>query len=165
MDIAVIKSAQNNGSWNGSNGIMYVQEIELEDGRVGQVNAKKPGRWMVGDKVEVKGYQQTHRGNKMQLGLAINVTTQDVRQGETGQAQGFRFPDDRQEQINASWAIGQAIAMGYNDGEAIKDAARKLLVYRETIIAELKANKKAIEKLDAEIAAAPEAENNEASPF
>ena len=156
MDLAVIKAAQNNGSWNSSNGIMYVQEIELEDGRVGNVNAKTKDKWMVGERVEVKSFQQTKYGNKMQLGLANNVSQADIREGRTEEARGYRFPDDRQHQINASWAIGQAIAMGYNDGEAIKDAARKLLVYRETIIGELKANAAAIVRLDKEIAEAEE---------
>lgn len=154
MDIAVIKSAQNSGTWESANGTMYVQEIELEDGRVGQVNAKKPGRWQPNDKVEVKEATPSKYGLRFKLGLAMNVSAADVEKGNTSKAQSWgnwAANDDRQHQINASWAIGQAIAMGYNDGDAIKDAARKLLAYRETIIGELKGRTQAeVEKAEEE---------------
>ena len=153
MDIGVIKSAQNNGTWESANGTMYVQEIELEDGRTGQVNAKKPGRWQAGDKVEVKQATPSQYGTRFKLGLALNVSAADVDKGTTSRAASWKFPDDRQNQINASWAIGQAIAMGYNDGEAILDHSRKLLSYRETLIKELEAKESA--KLTKEAQAAP----------
>lgn len=140
MDLAVIKSAQNNGTWEGAHGVMYVQEVQLEDGRVGNVNAKQPGRWSANDKVEVKEFKQTQYGNKMKLALAYDVSAADIEKGTTSRAKTYEYNNlERQNQINASWAIGQAIAMGYNDGDAIKDAARKLLAYRETIIGELAA--------------------------
>lgn len=172
MDIGVIKSAQNNGTWESANGTMYVQEIELEDGRVGSVNAKKPGRWQAGDKVEVKEATPSKYGTRFKLGLALNVSARDVEKGTTSRAASWKFPDDRQNQINASWAIGQAISMGYNDGEAILDHARKLLSYRETLIKELEGKDQA--KLAKESVTAPKPaevpeawvdKNNEEPPF
>lgn len=142
MDLAIIKNVQDNGTWQSKNGLMYSQEVELEDGRVGQVNAKTAGKWKAGDKVEVKSSTPSSYGTRFSFGIPLNVSNDEIRKGETAQAKPWNkegFSDDRQHQINASWSIGQAIALGFNDGEQIKDAARKLLAYRETIIGELKA--------------------------
>lgn len=138
-NVVIIKSVQNTGTYNSQHGLMYKQEVELEDGRTGEVSAKKPNRWMAGEMVEITREMQTQHGTKWSFSLAMNVTRNDIRTGNTGSSKPLYAPkpDNVQHQITASWAITNAIAMGCTDGERIKDTARALIAWKETLVGEL----------------------------
>lgn len=133
MNPIKVKSVQDNGTWQGQHGLMYKQEVTLEDGRTGEVSAKTQGKWKVGDIVEVTKFVQSQHGPRMSLSY---VSAYEHSQAINGKPKTFVNNDDRQKQINVSWAIGQAIALGYNESEAIKDHARKLLKVREDLLNE-----------------------------
>lgn len=143
-NVVTIKAATNNGTYNGKHGLMYKQEVELEDGRVGEVSAKKAGRWKAGDIVEITREMQTKYGVNWSFSLAMNVSQDDIQNGRTSQSRPLYAPkpDNVQHQITASWAITNAIAMGCTDGERIKDTARALIAWKETLVGELAALKK-----------------------
>lgn len=56
----------NPSTWQGSHGLMYAFEAELDDGTTGTFNAKSPDKWKVGDEVEYTA-TSTHHGNKLKL--------------------------------------------------------------------------------------------------
>lgn len=98
-----IKSIQANGTFDSQNGLRYKWECELEDGTAGEVVTVSQGRWNVGDEVEYTS-QQSPYGVKLKL-------------SKPGMAGGFGGGGARkadpsvQKRIDASWAIGQAVAM------------------------------------------------------
>lgn len=132
----LIQEVQATGSYNSQYGTMYVQEVVLSDGRAGQVSAKQPDKWKKGGRVIVKGVKPTPYGLKFQLAPADNLpdTQKLIQPGR---------PDTKRElttsqRIDGAWAIGQAIALGYNEMDAILDHARKLLVIKDKLLAEIK---------------------------
>ena len=87
--------------WEGKFGTMYETEATLEDGRIGQVNMKRPDTWKIGDDVNVEATEGTY-------GLKFKFSKPDT----FGGAQ--RSPAEKdavQRRIDASWAVGQAINM------------------------------------------------------
>lgn len=133
---AVITQVQANGSYNSQYGLMYVQEVVLNDGRVGQVSAKQPDKWKQGQRVVVKGATPTNYGLKFQLASAMSLPdSQGLIQPGRPELKRELTTSQR---IDGAWAIGQAIALGYNDSEAILDQARKLLVIKDKLLAEIK---------------------------
>ena len=63
-----ITKAENAGTWVREGVTMYVQEVTLDDGTTGKVNAKTEGKWKVGDEVEVKSKKDSPHGVKLSLG-------------------------------------------------------------------------------------------------
>jgi hypothetical protein len=111
--------------WEGKFGTMYETEATLEDGRIGQVNMKRPDTWKIGDEVNVEATEGTY-------GLKFKFSKPDT----FGGAQ--RSPAEKdavQRRIDASWAVGQAINMLPPSAtfDTIKRNARLLLELRDEI--------------------------------
>jgi hypothetical protein len=111
--------------WEGKFGTMYETEATLDDGRIGQVNMKRPDTWKIGDEVNVEATEGTY-------GLKFKFSKPDT----FGGAQ--RSPAEKdavQRRIDASWAVGQAINMLPPSAtfDTIKRNARLLLELRDEI--------------------------------
>lgn len=130
MTIHTITAAQNNGTFDSQYGMMFKQEVTLDDGTTGEVSAKTEGKWKVGDKVEV---QRTHS----QYGTRFRFSIPK----EEGAATSGKYQQDpeTQSRIEASWAIGKAVAMGAKSHEELVSYGLKLLDARNALIAHMKA--------------------------
>lgn len=111
--------------WEGKFGTMYETEATLEDGRIGQVNMKRPDTWKIGDDVNVEATEGTY-------GLKFKFSKPDTFSGAQ------RSPAEKdavQRRIDASWAVGQAINMLPPSAtfDTIKRNARLLLELRDEI--------------------------------
>lgn len=111
--------------WEGKFGTMYETEATLEDGRIGQVNMKRPDTWKIGDDVNVEATEGTY-------GLKFKFSKPDTFSGAQ------RSPVEKdavQRRIDASWAVGQAINMLPPSAtfDTIKRNARLLLELRDEI--------------------------------
>jgi hypothetical protein len=133
MTIHTITAVQNNGTFDSQYGTMYKQEATLDDGTTGEVSAKTEGKWKVGDKVEV---QRTHS----QYGTRFRFSI-PKEEGAPGAPSSGKYQQDpeTQSRIEASWAIGQAVAMGAKSHEELVAYGLKLLDARNALIAEIKA--------------------------
>lgn len=99
MGISKIKTIQSNGTWDGDHGLMYKSDVELEDGEAGEVSAKKPDRWKVGDEVEYTVTQGKH-GNRLSL----------TRPGFKDKGMHYGNSEDTKSvEIRTSWAISRAV--------------------------------------------------------
>ncbi len=124
MGQSKIKTIQPNGTYPSQNGLMYKFEIELESGESGEVSAKSENRWSVGDEVEFE-VTPSKWGDKMRLSKPGFNSNQSKANNP-----------DIQKRIDASWAIGHAIAQE-SDPEKILEAAEFLLSIRSTLISKL----------------------------
>ena len=131
-----ITSVQASGTWDGPSGQLHVIEISLDDGTTGEVMAKTPDRWKVGDEVEVKSKKETQYGVKLKLDRA------GYGMGASGEPSGSGYlagPSDKQKQIAAQWAINAAIAsLMPSEGLAlivVEDRAKQLLEMRDRLVA------------------------------
>lgn len=111
METTKIQSVTPQGTWQGNNGATFHKsDIILENGMVGEVNAKTPDKWKVGDEVVVKEHQQTKWGPRLKLD----------KPGFGGQS--FDKPTasgvDRQESIVTQWAIREAQTYVFNGTKA-----------------------------------------------
>ncbi len=52
MAISKIKSIQGSGTFDFNGSTLFKNEVELEDGTVGQVNTQTADKWKIGDEVE-----------------------------------------------------------------------------------------------------------------
>ena len=98
-----IAAVQNNGTYDGAYGTMFKQEVTLDDGTTGEVSAKSEGKWKVGDVVEVQR-TETKFGTRFKFSIP-----QDGGFKPSGSS--FKQDPETQLRIEASWAIGQAVAM------------------------------------------------------
>lgn len=127
--------------WTGSHGKMFEITLTLDDGRTGRVNAKTPDRWSVGDAIVVTSERQTKHGLKWSIDKA---DYHNNNSGGSSSSSAFKKNDDRTPQIEASWAIGQAVAAGRTqDRESIMKAAQAFLDLRDELVEMLKASKSA----------------------
>lgn len=124
-----ITAVQNNGTYTGAYGTMFKQEVTLDDGTTGEVSAKSQGKWKVGDKVEVQR-TETQYGTRFKFSIP-----QDG--GNTGGSPRKQDPDTTL-RIEASWAVGQAVAMGAKTHDKLVSAALAALDARNAVIASLK---------------------------
>lgn len=62
-----ITSAKNAGTFEYKGDTFYRQDVTLDDGTTGQVNAKTEGKWKVGDEVEIKSKKETQYGTRLSL--------------------------------------------------------------------------------------------------
>lgn len=115
-----IAEIQQSGTWESQYGLMYRMEVTLEDNRAGEVNAKKPDAWKVGDEVEIVDAKPNPRG----------LTKWKLQRPEQ---KSFGASPDTQRRIDASWAIGQAIAYGKRNIDEIEVTALALLKLRDEI--------------------------------
>jgi hypothetical protein len=104
MEQSKIKSVQANGTYNSKydNSVMFTYEVELEDGTLGEVACKSEGRWKVGDEVEYTASQSA-------FGTKLKLMKPNSNFSKGGYAP--KNNDLLQKRIDASWSIGQAIAM------------------------------------------------------
>ena len=128
-----VTAVQNNGTYQGSYGLMYKQEVTLDDGTTGEVSAKTEGKWKVGDTVEVQR-TETQYGTRFKFSIP-----QD--QGAAPRSGGFKKDPETEHRIEASWAIGQAVAMGAKTHDKLVSQALALLDARNAVITALKGAK------------------------
>ena len=93
-NVSKIKSIQPNGTWEGRNGLMYKFEVELESGDAGEVSAKTPDRWKVGDEVT---FVTTPTAYGVRMALSKPGYTDRSSQPSN------RDRADVQQRIDASW--------------------------------------------------------------
>ena len=115
-----IAEIQQSGTWESQYGLMYRMEVTLEDNRAGEVNAKKPDAWKVGDEVEIVDAKPNPRG----------LTKWKLQRPEQ---KSYGASPDTQRRIDASWAIGQSIALGRIIPDEIEVTAIALLELRDKI--------------------------------
>lgn len=115
-----IAEIQQSGTWESQYGLMYRMEVTLEDNRAGEVNAKKPDAWKVGDEVEIVDAKPNPRG----------LTKWKLQRPEQ---KSYGASPDTQRRIDASWAIGQAVAYGKRKLDEIEVTAIALLELRDRI--------------------------------
>jgi len=125
-----ITAVQNNGTYEGAYGLMYKQEVTLDDGSTGEVSAKTQDKWKVGDVVEVQR-TATKFGSRFKFSIP-----QDGGARPNGSS--FKQDPDTQLRIEASWAIGQAIAMGHDSHTDLVRVGLTLVDARNALIAALK---------------------------
>lgn len=128
-----ITAVQNNGTYEGSYGTMYKQEVTLDDGSTGEVSAKTADKWKVGDVVEVQR-TETKFGTRFKFSIP-----QDGGGYKSGN--GFQKDPETQLRIEASWAIGQAVAMGAQEHAELVKAGLTLIDARNALIQALKDTK------------------------
>ena len=102
MSASKIKSIQANGTFESQYGTMHKYECELEDGVVGEVASKQPDRWKVGDEVE-------YTKSDSNWGVKLKLNKPGMANG--GRSVGSRTSPEVQKRIDASWAVGQGIAL------------------------------------------------------
>ena len=105
MGLSKIKTVQANGTYQSKfdNSTMYIFDIELEDDSSGEVSAKTPDRWQIGDEVEYVMTQGQY-GNKLKL----TKPNADFTGG--GGASYYNDPK-KQERITNQWAVGRALEL------------------------------------------------------
>jgi hypothetical protein len=123
-----IQAVQNNGTYEGSYGTMYKQEITLDDGTTGEVSAKSEGKWKVGDVVEVQR-TETKFGTRFKF---------SIPQEGGGRPNGLKQDPETQLRIEASWAIGQAIAAGERSHDKLVAIGLRFIDARNALIQALK---------------------------
>lgn len=94
-------------TFKGDYGLMYVFDVELDDGVSGQANAKSENKWSAGMQVEYTA-TSTHHGTKLKLNLPGFGGSFTPRSGGGGN-------DDSTKGIIASWAVGVAMQVADRD--------------------------------------------------
>ena len=128
-----IQAVQNNGTYEGSYGTMYKQEVTLDDGTTGEVSAKTADTWKVGDVVEVQR-TETKFGTRFKFFIPQEGGARP--NGFSGSS--FKQDPETQLRIEASWAIGQAVAMGAQEHAEIVKEGLALIDARNALIQALK---------------------------
>lgn len=127
-----IQAVQNNGTYEGSYGTMYKQEVTLDDGSTGEVSAKTADKWKVGDVVEVQR-TETQYGTRFKFSIP-----QTGGQGGFKSGGNFQKDPETQLRIEASWAIGQAIAAGERSHDKLVAIGLRFIDARNALIQALK---------------------------
>jgi len=99
-----ITNVQQSGTWTGQYGVMYKMEVTLDDGRSGEVSAKKPDAWKAGDECEIEKEEQT------QYGTRWKIRKPGFNGGPSGAFSGPKN-EETTKRIDASWAVGQSLAI------------------------------------------------------
>ena len=128
-----ITAVQNNGTYEGSYGTMYKQEVTLDDNTVGEVSAKTQGKWKVGDTVEVQR-TETKFGTRFKFSIPQEGGARP--NGFSGSS--FKQDPETQLRIEASWAIGQAVMLGAREHAELVKLGLTLVDARNALIQALK---------------------------
>ena len=128
-----ITAVQNNGTYEGSYGTMYKQEVTLDDGSTGEVSAKTADKWKVGDVVEVQR-TETKFGTRFKFSIPQEGGARP--NGFSGSS--FKQDPETQLRIEASWAIGQAIAAGERSHDKLVAIGLRFIDARNALIQALK---------------------------
>jgi hypothetical protein len=130
MSESKIKSIQANGTFESQYGTLHKYECELEDGVVGEVATKQPDRWKVGDEVE-------YTKSDSNWGVKLKLNKPGMANARPG-GSGSRTSPEVQKRIDASWAIGQGIAllgsMPVYDPKSFADYNMELEVVARTLL-------------------------------
>lgn len=130
MTITAVKPT---GTWQGPNDLLYVIQISLSDGTSGEVMAKSPDRWAVGDEVEIADRKETQYGVKLKL-------RKPGFEGQGSYSGGGGGNADRQRAISAQWAINAALEYMKVSGavassmDAVEQTAKLILETRDKLI-------------------------------
>jgi len=92
-------------TWQGSHGLMYAFDVELDDGATGVVNAKSPDKWQVGAEVEYTSLS-THHGTKLKLD---KPGYNGLPKPFAGGGGGYTENSEKTKGMIASWAVGVAM--------------------------------------------------------
>jgi hypothetical protein len=117
------------GEFQGRDGsTFYKFGVTLDDGQGGQVTAKSPTRWSMGEEVVVVSSGPDKFGNP----------TLKLSKPEAQQSREFR--SDRGKIIDASWAVGQVSSLHGSEffdvpTEQLVAEAKKFLALRDHIVA------------------------------
>ena len=128
-----ITAVQNNGTYEGSYGTMYKQEVTLDDGSTGEVSAKTADKWKVGDVVEVQR-TETKFGTRFKFSIPQEGGARP--NGFSGSS--FKQDPETQLRIEASWAIGQAVMLGAREHAELVKLGLTLVDARNALIQALK---------------------------
>jgi len=123
-----ITAVQNNGTYEGKFGLMYKQEVTLDDGSTGEVSAKTENKWKVGDEVEVTKTETTY-------GMRFKFALPGQQNGGGG---GWKQDPETQYRIEASWAVTEAIQLGAKTHAELVSKALGCLEARDAVIISLK---------------------------
>ena len=113
-------------TWSQNGKTFYVYDVVLEDGTVGQANSTSSDGtpYKAGDLVEYSVTRETQYGKTLK-----------IQKADAPGAQGSPQGAETQKRIDASWAVGQAVALGHNTEETIMTTALDLLKVRDKIMA------------------------------
>ena len=129
-----IQEIKNVSSWNTSDGTtMYTFLMVLESGKSGEVNAKTNDRYSVGETVWITSSQSTNYGDKWKM------SKKDPAENPYGNAPNGNGgnTENRDAQITASWAIGQALSVRpelVEDLQGLQKLAAQLMETRKSLI-------------------------------
>jgi|DEB0MinimDraft_10_1074344.scaffolds.fasta_scaffold101978_2 hypothetical protein len=116
--------------WENDHGVMYCFKLLLSDGRNGEVNAKTNDRYQEGDEVWIIDEKDGKYGFKWRL------SKQDPSANSYG-SNGQNTSSNKDLEITASWAIGQALGCMpdlIEDEQALLKQAAKLMLVRQNLI-------------------------------
>jgi hypothetical protein len=122
-----IQEITNVNEWQGQHGAMYSYTLKLESGKVGETNAKTNDRYAVGDTVWITEERQTNYGYKWKM-------------SKTDPSQGFQSSKsggNKDAEITASWAVGQALnALPelIEDMARLQSKAAEIMLVRQNLI-------------------------------
>lgn len=134
MKTGKIESLQPNGTWEGNHGLMYKSEVVLDNGESGEVSAKTPDRWNVGDEVQYT-VTQTKNGNKFSFNKLGFVSQSNPVQS------GAPVVSERDDRIGRQWAINTSLnylqlittSAGQITPNTIASYARVLIEMRDSL--------------------------------
>lgn len=129
-----IQEIKNVSSWNTSDGsTMYTFLMVLESGKTGEVNAKTNDRYAAGETVWITQSQSTNYGEKWKMSKKDPAENPYSNSGGGNASNN----DNRDAQITASWAIGQALSARpelVEDLQALQKLAAQLMETRKNLI-------------------------------
>ena len=113
MPISNIKSIAPAGSFESQHGTLYKFHLTLEDGTIGEANAKSDKPWYgVGSQVSYEVTKETKFGKNLKVSKPEGGNVQYApakTYGAAPAAAKAAAMEKRDESINASWAIGRAV--------------------------------------------------------
>lgn len=128
MKITQITPTQK-GGYDGRDGYVYTYDVTLDDGTTGEVGSKTPNKWQVGDEVVVTNKRENQYGTR----LSISKPNAGGGGYSGGGRSNYNDPQ-RQEEINASWAMNNAIALGKKNPADVLKTAKALLDVRKELL-------------------------------
>lgn len=137
-----VTNVQGNGHYDGQHGRLYKFEYEFEDGTILEASHKtETPRFRPGDECEYEitgSYNGQHRG-KVQKPMDANSAP---RIFSAPRPQAKNWDPDRENKIDASWAIGQINLDGMTHDQIVAKALR-LIDVRNALVKQLKNNQAA----------------------
>jgi len=133
MKITQITPTQK-GGYDGRDGYVYTYDVTLDDGTTGEVGSKTPNKWQVGDEVVVTNKRET------QYGVRLSISKPNAGGGSYSRGGSDYNNPQRQEEINASWALNASIALGKKTPADVLATAKALLDVRKELLDHMRAS-------------------------